>query len=106
MSDYETDEGAIRASAKNVAGIIPREAQAPGLWPYVFHETDEEYVLVASTHHVRLKICEVRFVQSACHVVGRVCASLWPCEALLNKGYIQNNGGNLARVSPNTSSVR
>eukprot|EP00439_Symbiodinium_sp_Y106_P003570 s6922_g1.t1 len=67
VSDYETDEGAIRASAKNV-----------------FHETDEEYVLVASTHHVRLKIC----------------------EALLNKGYIQNNGGNLARVSPNTSSVR
>ena len=71
MSDYETDEGAIRASAKNVAGIIPGEAQAPGLWPEVFHETDEKYVLVASTHHVRLLICEVRFVQSACHVVGR-----------------------------------
>ena len=89
------------ASEENVAGIIPKMAKAPGLWPDVFHETDEEYVLVASTHHVRLKICEVRFVQSACHVVGRVCASLWPCEALLNKGYIQNNGGNLARVSPN-----
>eukprot|EP00439_Symbiodinium_sp_Y106_P006872 s5498_g1.t1 len=44
----------------------------------VFHETDEEYVLVASTHHVRLKIC----------------------EALLNKGYIQNSGGKLVRVSP------
>ncbi|CAE7214886.1 unnamed protein product [Symbiodinium sp. CCMP2592] len=78
VSVYETDEGAIRASAKNVAGIIPGEAQAPGLWPEVFHETDEKYVLVASTHHVRLLIC----------------------EALLNKGYIQNNGGNLARVSP------
>eukprot|EP00439_Symbiodinium_sp_Y106_P009359 s361_g1.t1 len=55
-------------------GIIPREAQKPGLWPDVFHETDEKYVLVASTHHVRLLIC----------------------EALLNKGYIQNSGGNLA----------
>eukprot|EP00439_Symbiodinium_sp_Y106_P016142 s1839_g2.t1 len=71
------DEGAKKASAENVAGIIPREAQKPGLWPDVFHETDEEYVLVASTHHVRLKIC----------------------EALLNKGYIQNNGGKLVRVS-------
>ena len=71
MSSLEQDEGAKKASAENVAGIIPREAQAPGLWPDVFHETDEEYVLVASTHHVRLKICEVRFVQSACHVVGR-----------------------------------
>eukprot|EP00439_Symbiodinium_sp_Y106_P001680 s2788_g1.t1 len=58
VSDYETDEG-----------IIPKMAKRPGLWPEVFHETDEEYVLVASTHHVRLKIC----------------------EALLNKGYIQNN---------------
>ena len=71
MSDYETDEGAIRASAKNVAGIIPKMAKAPGLWPEVFHETKKKYALVASTHHVRLLICEVRFVQSACHVVGR-----------------------------------
>eukprot|EP00439_Symbiodinium_sp_Y106_P044525 s4130_g5.t1 len=55
-------------------GIIPKMAKRPGLWPEVFHETKKEYVLVASTHHVRLKIC---------------------------KGYIQNNGGNLARVSLN-----
>ena len=59
------------ASEENVAGIIPEMAEAPGLWPEVFHETEKEYVLVASTHHVRLKICRVRFVQSACHVVGR-----------------------------------
>ena len=59
------------ASEENVAGIIPKMAKAPGLWPEVFHETDEKYVLVASTHHVRLLICEVHFVQSACHVVGR-----------------------------------
>ena len=59
------------ASEENVAGIIPGEAQAPGLWPDAFHETEKKYVLVASTHHVRLLICEVRFVQSACHVVGR-----------------------------------
>ena len=71
MSSLEQDEGAKKASAENVAGIIPREAQKPGLWPEVFHETKKEYVLVASTHHVRLKICKVRFVQSACHVVGR-----------------------------------
>ena len=71
MSSLEQDEGAKKASAENVAGIIPREAQKPGLWPDVFHETEKKYVLVASTHHVRLLICEVRFVQSACHVVGR-----------------------------------
>ena len=59
------------ASEENVAGSIPREAHAPGLWPDVFHETKKKYALVASTHHVRLLICEVRFVQSACHVVGR-----------------------------------
>ena len=46
-------------------------AQAPVLWPEVFQETGEKYVLVASTHHVRLLICEARFVQSACHVAGR-----------------------------------
>ena len=60
-----------RRHLHNVAGIIPREAQKPGLWPDVFHETDEQYVLVASTHYVRLLVCEVHFVQSACHVVGR-----------------------------------
>ena len=60
------------ASEENVAGIIPQNGpKAPGLWPDVFHETEKKYVLVASTHHVRLLICEVRFVQSACHVVGR-----------------------------------
>eukprot|EP00439_Symbiodinium_sp_Y106_P021913 s16408_g2.t1 len=69
------------ASEENVAGIIPREAQAPGLWPEVFHETEKEHVLVASTHHVRLKIC----------------------KALLDEGYIQNSGGKLFRVSPNNS---
>ena len=71
MSSLEQDEGAKKASAENVAGVIPGEAQKPGLWPEVFHETKKEYVLVASTHHVRLKICKVHFVQSACHVVGR-----------------------------------
>ncbi|CAE7577282.1 unnamed protein product, partial [Symbiodinium pilosum] len=64
------------ASAENVAGIIPREAQKPGLWPEVFHETEKEHVLVASTHHVRLKIC----------------------KALLDEVYIQNNGGNLVLI--------
>ena len=71
MSSLEQDEGAKKASAENVAGIIPEMAKRPGLWPDVFHETDEKYVLVASTHHVRVLICEVHFVQSACHVVGR-----------------------------------
>ena len=71
MLDYGTDEGAKRASDKNVAGIIPRLAKRLGLWPEVFKNTHEEFVLAASTHHVRLKICEVGFVQSACHVVGR-----------------------------------
>ena len=59
------------ASEENVAGIIPKMAKRPGLWPEVFHETKKKYVLLASTRHVRLLICEVRFVQSACHVVGR-----------------------------------
>ena len=59
------------ASEENVAGIIPKMAEAPGLWPEVYRETEKEYVLVASSRHVRLKICKVRFVQSACHVVGR-----------------------------------
>eukprot|EP00439_Symbiodinium_sp_Y106_P009932 s8917_g1.t1 len=71
VSSLKQDEGAQMASEENVAGIIPGEAQAPGLWPDVFHETEKKYVLVASTHYVRLLICEVRFVQSACHVVGR-----------------------------------
>eukprot|EP00439_Symbiodinium_sp_Y106_P008644 s911_g1.t1 len=92
VSSSKQDEGAQMASEENVAGIIPKMAKRPGLWPDVFHETDEKYVLVASTHHVRLLICEVtdekyvlvasthhvrllicevRFVQSACHVVGR-----------------------------------
>mmetsp|Transcript_22488 Transcript_22488/g.46363 ORF Transcript_22488/g.46363 Transcript_22488/m.46363 type:complete len:505 (+) Transcript_22488:36-1550(+) len=78
VSNLKQDEGAQMASEENVAGIIPGEAQAPGLWPDAFHETEKKYVLVASTHHVRLLIC----------------------EALLDEGYIQNNGGNLARVSP------
>ena len=71
MSDYETDEGAKRASAKNVAGIIPGEAQKLGLWPEVLQETKKNYVLVASTHHVRFLICEAGFVQSAFRVVGK-----------------------------------
>ena len=60
-----------RHPQRTLQASFPKWQKAPGLWPDVFHETDEKYVLVASTHHVRLLICEVRFVQSACHVVGR-----------------------------------
>ncbi|CAE7478120.1 unnamed protein product, partial [Symbiodinium sp. CCMP2456] len=76
VPDYKTDEGANWASARNVAFIIPRTAQKLGLWPEAFQETDEKYVLVASNHYTRLLIC----------------------EALLDSCYIQNSGGNLARV--------
>ncbi|CAE7503214.1 unnamed protein product, partial [Symbiodinium pilosum] len=75
VSNLKQDEGAQMASEENVAGIIPKMAEAPGLWPEVYRETEKEYVLVASSRHVRLKIC----------------------KALLDEGYIQNSGGNLAR---------
>lgn len=75
VMDFESDEGAQIASEKNVAGIVPRKANKPGLWEEVFKETEEEFVLIASTHHIRLMIC----------------------KALLYKGFITSENGKLKR---------
>ena len=66
VMDFESDEGAQIASEKNVAGIVPRKANKPGLWEEVFKETEEEFVLIASTHHIRLMICKAEMVFSFC----------------------------------------
>lgn len=77
VMDFKSDEGAQIASEENVAGIVPREAEQPGLWKEVFKETEEKFVLIASTHHIQLRIC----------------------EALLDKGFITSENGKLKRAS-------
>eukprot|EP00435_Cladocopium_sp_Y103_P007804 s231_g2.t1 len=77
VMDFESDEGAQIVSEKNVGGIVPRKANKPGLWEEVFQETEEKFVLIASTHHIRLMIC----------------------EALLYKGFITSENGKLKRAN-------
>lgn len=77
IMDFESDEGAKIASEKNVAGIVPRKAEQPCLWPEVFEETERKFALTASTHHIRLMIC----------------------EALLHEGFIASKNGKLKRAN-------
>ena len=55
VGDVETDEGAKMIAEKNLGGVINRNAITFGL-PKIFNGTVEEWAVIPSTYHMRMKI--------------------------------------------------
>ena len=55
VGDVETDKGAKMIAEKNLGGVINRNAITFGL-PKIFNGTVEEWAVIPSTYHMRMKI--------------------------------------------------